>query len=240
MIGLFLLLAVGMLVACEKEPDPEYLAYLLSRTQTAMAPTPTYTPEADSRCDLFADEELSVVLYSIYPWDTNLKMYVKFGSGKVIGLQDGTDDGLSWDYAVTIGDVESVGCDVFEGETYAGRLYCILPLPPEYKDAARPAVVRVNGCDQDLLSIPLLSMSMEKVAGSSGSGGSGGTTGGSPSGALKQLPNDVLKLCGDAPTSLEWQICSCSSPDSYIEEWCSCMGGTIKCVGAGSCSCDIP
>jgi hypothetical protein len=242
LLSLYLFMAIGILVACESEPDPEYLAYLLSRTQTAMAAekvaenTPTPTEEPYSRCDLFADEELSVVLYSINPWDTNLKMYVKFKNGAVIGLEDGRDDGLSWDYSVKIGEVESIGCDIFEGETYAGRLYCILPLPPEYKDAARPAVFRVNGCTKDLLTIPLLSLTMEKVAGSGGSGGSGGTAGGSLAG---KLPKDVFKLCGDSPGMLEWQACSCSSPDSYIEEWCNCMGGSITCV-AGSCSCDIP
>jgi hypothetical protein len=147
-------------------PDPEYLTYLLSRTQTSMAaekaaadtPTPTLKPEleSDSRCDLFADLEMSAVLYNIYPWDTNLKMYVKFPQW-VIGLEDGTDDGFPWEYTATLGDVQSSGCDVFEGETFTAHLTCIFPLPSEYKNAAKHFVLHDNGCEE-ILSIPMLSL----------------------------------------------------------------------------------
>jgi hypothetical protein len=229
LVGLVVLLAIWIPGACSTEPDPEYLAYLLSRTQTAMSPTPTYTPEVNTRCDLFADEELSVVLYSINPWDTNLKMYVKFKNG-VIGKEDGTDDGLSWDYSVTIGEVESMGCDIFEGETYAGRLYCILPLPPEYRNAAKPAAVRVNGCPEDLLSIPQLSLLVEKpVAGSGGSGD------GSSGGSDKKLSVQFTKLCSVKPEP----ICS-----TIFSQWCDCMGGTFTCLGepggGNPATCDLP
>jgi len=128
--GLFIILIAWVLVACSVEPEPGDF-------------------KSRSRCDLFAGEELSVVLYGIYPGDTTVKMYVKFESGKVIGKQDGRVDGLPWDYSVKIGEVESFGCDVFEGEVYAGRLYCILELRPEDRNAARPFAFRVNECDQD-------------------------------------------------------------------------------------------
>ncbi len=228
---LFLFLASCILIACEKEPDPEYLAYLLSRTQTAMAPTPTYTPEAGSRCDLFADEELSLVLYGIYPGDTTVKMYVKFGSGKVIGKEDDLDDGLPWEYSAKIGEVESFGCDILESEPYTGRLHCILPLPPEYKDAARPAEVHVNGCPEAILSIPKLSLTVEKTA---GSGGSGGSSGSSSSIVKRKVPNSIFNLCGDSPAGT-----LCENPGAIA--WCICMGGTWSCDNMQMFgSCDLP
>ena len=223
LVGSIIIFITWMLVACNSEPDPEYLAYLLSGTQTAMAaeqaakntptPTPTKGLGTDSRCDLFADEDLSVVLYSLYPWDTNLKMYVKFSNG-VVGLEDGKDDGFPWEYTATIGDVESSGCDIFEGEDYAGRLYCIFPLPSEYRNAAKPFALHVNGCNTELLSIPMLSLTTEKVA------ASGGSSGGSSSGTLYKFPGTILKLCGDKP------VVEAGHYNSAMDAWCSCMGGT--------------
>ncbi len=212
LVGLVIFLSIWVLSACGADTEP----------------VPEDTQEPYSRCDLFADEELSVVLYGIYPGDTTVKMYVKF-KDEVIGLEDGQDDGLPWDYSVKIGDVESFGCDVFEGETYAGRLYCVLPLPSEYRNAARPAAVRVNGCDHDLLSIPQLSLLVEKTAGSGGSGG------GSSSGADKKLSVQFTKLCGVKPEP----ICSW-----VFNQWCDCMGGDFTCLGepggGNPAICDLP
>ena len=151
-------------------------------------------------------------------------------SGKVIGKQDGRVDGLPWDYSVKIGEVESFGCDVFEGETFAGRLYCVLPLRPEDRNAVRLAAVRVNGCDEDLLSIPRLSLLVEKpVAGSGGSGD------GSGSGSDKKLSAQFTKLCGVKPEP----ICSW-----VFNQWCDCMGGTFTCLGepggGNPATCDLP
>ena len=210
LVGLAMLMAVWILGACTA--DPEYLAYLLSRTQTAMALTPTYTPESGFRCNLFANEELSVVLYSIYPGDTSLTLYIDF-SRRVIGLEDGRDDGLPWEYLVKIGEVESLGCDIIEGEAFVGRLYCVLPLPPEHRNAVKPFVFRVNGCDHDLLSIPRLSLTTEKVAGS-GSGSNGNS-----------------ESCGAAPQA------GCNQD---YEDWCNCKGGSFHCIGSDIAVCDLP
>jgi hypothetical protein len=208
LFGLVIFLAIWILGACSAESEPEPGDF-----------------KSYSRCDLFADGELSVVLYGIYPGDTTVKMYVKFGNGKVIGLEDGRDDGLSWDYSVKIGEVESFGCDVFEGETFAGRLYCVLPLPPEYRNAARPAVVRVNGCNRDLLSIPQLSLLVEKpAAGSAETGGVAGSSSSGKSGSSHvALPANLNVICGSRPTALG-VYCS-----AKIEEWCNCMGGEYSC-----------
>jgi hypothetical protein len=185
---------------------------------------------------LFAGEELSVVLYGIYPGDTTLKMYVKFANG-VIGKEDGGDDGFPWEYSVKIGEVESMGCDIFEGETYAGRLYCVLPLPPEYRDAAKPAAFRVNGCSKDLLSIPRLSLTVEKpAAGSAGSGGSAGSSSSGGSGGSSSshvaFPANMNALCGSQPPAVDI-FCS-----QDFEDWCNCMGGTYDCDYSDEC--DLP
>ena len=214
LVGLVMFLSIWILGACGAESEPE----------TGPGEFKSY-----SRCDLFADEVLSVVLHGIYPSDTSLKMYVKF-EDKVIGLEDGLEDGLSWDYSVMIGEVESFGCDIFEGETYAGRLYCVLPLPAEYRNAAKPAAVRVNGCPEDLLSIPQLSLLVEKpVAGSGGSGD------GSSGGSDKKLSAQFTKLCGVKPE----QICSW-----VYNQWCDCVGGTFTCLGepggGNPATCDLP
>jgi hypothetical protein len=226
-VRIVLFLFVLSMSACNSEPDPEYLSYLLSGTQTAMAaenaPTPTKGLGPDSRCGLFADEDLSVVLYSIYPWDTNLKMYVKFPDG-VVGLEDGMDDGFPWEYTATLGDVESMGCDVLEGDTYAGRLYCIFALPSEYRNAAKPFVLHVNGCNTELLSIPMLSLATEKVA------ASGGSAGDSSSGYSYMFPGTILKLCGEMP------FVPAGYYSSALDSWCNCMGGTYP----ADFLCDLP
>ncbi len=211
LLGLFLFLAIGILVACGVEPEP------------VETKEPEETQELYSRCDLFTDEELSVVLYGIYPSDTSVKMYVKFESGEVIGLEDGTDDGFSWDYTATLGEVESLGCNIFEGEEYAGRLYCVLPLPAEYRNAAKQFFLYVNECPEKLLSIPRLSLTVEKMAGSGGSGG------GSSGGSDKKLSVQFKKLCGVAP-----EQCSLG-----FEVWCNCMGGYYWCENPNPV-CDLP
>jgi hypothetical protein len=204
LVGLFMLLAIWALGACIVEPELE-------------------SQEPYSRCDLFADEELSVVLYGIYPGDTTVKMYVKFENGAVIGLEDGREDGLPWKYSAKIGEVESFGCDIFEGEEHAGRLYCMLPLPHEYRNAAKEFVLRVNGCPEKILSIPQLSLLVEKT--SAGSGGSGSSSGASgPDTSKVALPLDMTLLCGSAPPT---------NPDDCTpayEAWCHCMGGMYSCL----------
>jgi uncharacterized membrane protein YgcG len=223
LVGLAVFLAIWILGACSAESEMEPGDF-----------------KSYSRCDLFANEELSVVLYGIYPGDTTVKMYIKFESGEVIGLEDGRDDGLSWDYSVKIGEVESFGCGIFEGEIFAGRLYCVLPLPPEYRNAARPAAVHVNGCPEAILSIPQLSLLVEKTsAGSGGSGGTGGSSGSSSSGSSGgsgssqvALPVNLNVLCGSNPGP---SVTSCY-PD--YEAWCNCMGGLYSCnIGE---ECDLP
>jgi hypothetical protein len=227
-VGVVLFLFVASLGACSSEPDPEYLAYLLSRTQTAMAaeeaakytPTPTEKVEPESRCGVYTGEELSVVLYSINPGDTIVKLYVNFPNG-VIGKEDGRDDGFPWEYTATIGEMQSLGCDIFEGELYAGRLYCVVPIPAEYRNAAKPFVLRVNWCDQDILSIPMLSLMTEKPMAGSGGG----------SGASGKLPGKFVKLCAAAPP----EACS-----PAYENWCNCMGGVFECIGSDIPKCDLP
>ncbi len=213
LVGLVIFMALWVLGACSEDLEP------------------------DSRCDLFADEELSVVLYGIYPGDTTVKMYVKFESGEVIGLEDGRDDGFPWEYSVKIGEVESFGCGIFEGEVYAGRLYCVLPLPPEYRNAARPAVVHVNGCPEALLSIPQLSLLVEQsAAGAGGSGGTGGSSGSGGSGksgsSQVALPSNLSALCGNQPPAVDI-FCS-----QVFEAWCNCMGGRYDCDYSDEC--DLP
>ena len=142
---------------------------------TLPAPTlkPTYSllsePAAFSRCELFEMESLSLFILDIKPGDASVLVYIQFPN-KVIGLEDQQhDDGLPWEYSTTLGESPSTWCSLFEGTTYSGRLYCMFPLPKEYKNTAQPFVLFINECNPPIFSVDKHSLLVEKSAGSGNS-----------------------------------------------------------------------
>ncbi len=109
----------------------------------------------------------------------------------------------------------------------------MLPLPPEYRNAAKEFVLRVNGCSEELLSIPKLSLLVEKT--SAGSEGSGSSSGSNGSGSSKvALPIDMTLLCGSAPPP-GTQGCT-----TEYQAWCNCMGGNYVCDNSVLDECYLP
>ena len=239
---LFLLAISVAILACNMPANSDRIQRYLSGTQTAEAriqPAPQENasepaevipenPPAISRCDLFTGLDLPVYLLDVYEHSPSLVIYVEFPAG-VVGLEDGTDDGAPWEYSATLGDLDSLWCAVFEEAEHAGRLYCMLPLPKAYHNAAKPLTVQVNNCDTSIVSVPRQSVVVLEAppAGSTG-GTTGGTTGGSESEEGSEGIESILgvfgiftTVCGVEPHSVAW------APNGY-EEWCECMGGSYS------------
>ncbi|MBN2045917.1 MAG: hypothetical protein JW757_12910 [Anaerolineales bacterium] len=229
-----ILLAITLAVlACNLPANPNRIQKYLSGTQTAEAglqiptaetaavePTDNFPepPPVSSRCDLFTGLELPVYLLDVYPNSSSLMIYVEFPAG-VIGLEDGTDDGAPWEYSATLGDVQSRWCAVFEGADYAGRLYCMFPLPKEYHNAAKPLSVQVNLCQKPIVSIPRQSVVVQDLPAAASSGSSnGGDESGPDILTIQGFYLELTNICGEEP----WLIGVCR--DDWAE-WCACMGG---------------
>ena len=113
-------------------------------------------PPSEDRCGLFEDMDLEAVLYDVYSDSDILTMYVG-GWGVIPGLEDG-HNGDNWEYTAKLGDSEGFCFNYEEDEQVAGRLFCAIPLPSGYKNAARPFELWLNGCEEPIFSIPLLSV----------------------------------------------------------------------------------
>jgi hypothetical protein len=125
----------------------------------APAPTSTFTPtpeeEGRDRCWIFEQITMQIIMLDLLPSDTMMTMYVRMPGG-VPGLEipvPGDDN--PWQYYVELGDMQSEACS-FEG--YEERLYCFIPIPPEYHDTAQPFNLFVNLCEPPLLSHPHFSV----------------------------------------------------------------------------------
>lgn len=105
-------------------------------------------------CSRFDGLDLGLVLHTIEPDDTVLTIYAKFPD-KVIGVE-GENDPLV--YIAQLGDSPSLECSAYEGEKYAGRLYCYHEFLPEYKNSNRPWSLYVEGCEEAVFTKPLLSL----------------------------------------------------------------------------------
>jgi hypothetical protein len=192
-----LVLFLPALAACGSTDTP-------TETATPTQPPVSEETEPPNRCAYFEGLDFSIVVYSIYPGDSTVTLYTKF-PGQVIGLGDDMNDGETWEYSAMLGNLESIQCQTFEGETYQGRLYCLFTFPPEYKDSAQRFTLQVNQCPEIIYEVPNLSLMVEEAAsGSSGGEGSGGSA-----------------SCGAPPEP------TCAGK---YENWCDCQGGIFNCI----------
>jgi len=122
--------------------------------------TPVAVVGPPDRCDYFKGLDFSIVVLSILPEDTSVTLYTKFPED-VIGLGDGLDDGMAWDYYATLGGIDSIECYTYKDQLYRGRLYCGFPMPKRFQDTSQPFAQMVNGCDEPIYEIPYLSLLVE-------------------------------------------------------------------------------
>jgi len=221
----FVMFTTLILAACFADVNPQEVADIVSKTQTAMAlqaappaaaadteapPPPTEEtqppgpPEPPDRCDLFDPEQNTFVIHTIEWGDESFVMYVKL-PGDVPGLVKPVEgDDAPWIFEATIGGLESLGCRTYEGEIYRNRIYCVFPINMSYYNTAQPFEMRVNGCDTPIAGHPRLSLIVpepeEEVAGSE-----------SPS-------------CGDPPAF------ACGAA---YEDYCHCLGYEYSCFNIG-------
>ena len=164
-VSLFLGMVFIILVACNlpsttvqnRTPSDPANKQLSVPTQTIfLEPTPT------SRCNLYLGESLSLFVLGIKPGDGSVLTYTEF-SNKVIGVEDQRDDGLPWEYSATLGESASVWCKLFEGAAFSGRLYCLFPLPKEYRNTTQVFNLYVNHCKTPIYSVANQSLMVEKA-----------------------------------------------------------------------------
>ena len=119
-------------------------------------PAPGPGSSSSTRCDLFDEQELSLVLHSIPLGTTNLTLYTEMLSG-VPGLElEIPGDQAPWIYTALLGDTESGECSVQE---YAsGRLYCDFVLPVTTLGSARNFSLYLNECEDPIFFQPRVSI----------------------------------------------------------------------------------
>lgn len=178
-------------------------------------PTPTFSQEPPEptvdRCDLFSPEEMKFLHLNIYKGTTSVLVYVTFPD-KVIGLEDGLDDGMNWEYSAKLAGKDSIWCELFEGEDYSGRLYCMMPITQFEYNTAQPFDLYVNGCETAVFSIPQQSLLVEEPPTEAS---------GSEEGSFPFLVTILGKICGIQPDS----VCG-----AEYANWCNCRGGNYFCL----------
>jgi hypothetical protein len=98
------------------------------------------------------------IVLDMKPSDLIMTMYIEMPGG-VPGIElPIEDDEQPWEYWVELGETESESCG-FEG--YDERLYCFIPIPPEYHNTIQPFNLFVNLCDPPLLSHPAFSVTVQ-------------------------------------------------------------------------------
>jgi hypothetical protein len=243
-LGPFLLAILLVILSCTLPANPDLIQQYIAGTQTAeaanLSTSPQYTQAenqmaaettpsplaAVSRCDLYSESDLRVILLGVYPESRSLTTYIEFPEA-VIGLEDDTEDGYPWEYSANLGDFPSIWCALLEGEDYAGRLYCMLPLPKEYHNSVKPFSLFVNNCDTPIVSIPSLSIVVEEGPSPIGSGSTGGPDPEPTSEeGIQGIFEQFTTLCGAEPAA----GFNCTYEYS---EWCACMGGSYECSGEG-------
>jgi hypothetical protein len=122
------------------------------------APTSTSTPIPEGppeRCWIFEQITMKIIMLDLLPDDTMLTLYIRMPGG-VPGLELPIEgDAEPWQYHVELGEKISEACS-YQG--YEERLYCFIPIPPEYHNTAQPFNLYVNLCEHPLHSQPHLSV----------------------------------------------------------------------------------
>ena len=190
LIGLALILALSLVVACGSNQGNSI------ETEESEPPVPDLTepPPVSSadRCALFEDMEMEVILYDIYPSSGSLTMYV--GMVEIPGLENDLNGG-SWEYTAKLGD--SVGlCSNFPDDPQvAGRLFCSIPMFDGYKNTNKPFSLHVNGCDESIHEVPLLSLVTEPEPAVNASCGPAPTQCGPAFGDWCDCVNGIWNMC---------------------------------------------
>ena len=94
-------------------------------------------------------------MLDLLPSDPVMTLYIRMPGG-VPGFElPAADDDVQVEYYVELGESLSEACG-YQG--YEERLYCFIPIPPEYHNTAQPFKLYVNLCEHPLLSVPNLSV----------------------------------------------------------------------------------
>jgi hypothetical protein len=118
----------------------------------APSPSPTEEPAAmaNSRCDLFQDLEISVVLLSIPEETMVLPLYLKMAGGiPCLGVES-PDVQEPCNYGATLGDLEAYSCGL---QGFEDRLYCLFRVGPELSGQALDLELTLNGCLDPVFSL---------------------------------------------------------------------------------------
>ncbi len=112
-------------------------------------PPPSATPTEVSRCDLFEEVEMSLVVLDLIDGTYNIPIYVKMDGGILGGAIEGESGDPLWPYSALLGGIPSYKCD-FQG--FEDRLYCLFNLPPEMPGTQQTYQLHLEGCEDALFS----------------------------------------------------------------------------------------
>ncbi len=111
-------------------------------------PSPT-TPIEVSRCDLFEEVEISLVVLDLIDGTYNIPIYVKMDGGILGGASEGESGDTLWPYSARLGEIPSYKCDL---QGFDDRLYCLFNLLPEMPGTQQTYQLHLEGCEDALFS----------------------------------------------------------------------------------------
>lgn len=123
-------------------------------------PPPTLPPSGDEsssseRCNLFEEEEISLVLLHIQAETMNLPLYFKIEGGIPGPGREIPDDPAPWVYSARLGTIDSNNCSL---QGFDDRLYCMFTLPVNTPGMALDLALFLNGCDDPIITLPRVSV----------------------------------------------------------------------------------
>ncbi|MEN8242457.1 MAG: hypothetical protein ABFS17_11080 [Chloroflexota bacterium] len=142
----------------DNSPPPSPPENTPTYTLPPPAPPNPFTPTPEERCWIFEQIPMQIKMHDMLPSDKFMTMYIVMPGG-VPGLElQIVDDQRAFEYWVEVGEEKSDYCE-FMG--YAERLYCFVPIRPEYHNSVQPFNLLVNLCGHPLLSHPALSVMVD-------------------------------------------------------------------------------
>ena len=136
----------------------------LTPTPVVLAPTaPTETPfddppppppnpavaEEESRCALFGEADISLVILDLIDGTYKVPIYLKMEGGILGGAQDEDNKETVWPYSATVGEIPSYKCDL---QGFEDRLYCMFTLEPEMPGTEQSFDLYLDECDEAVYS----------------------------------------------------------------------------------------
>jgi hypothetical protein len=155
-------------------------------------------------CSRFDGLDLDLVLHTIEPDDTLLTMYAKFPD-KVIGVEG---EVVPIVYHAQLGDSPGLECRMYQGDLYAGRLYCFHELGSGDKNSNLPWFLYAEGCNEPVFIEPYLSLRTSKPVVE----------------ADKDVEEAAANPCGPTPEGCNREY----------NEWCKCQGLIFVCYVSAS------